>query len=35
MVDIIKVDNLSKIFGKTKAVDNISFEVKKENYLGF
>ena len=31
----IKVDNLSKIYGTQKAVDNISFEVKKGEVLGF
>jgi ABC-2 type transport system ATP-binding protein len=31
----IKVKNLSKIFGKQKAVDNISFEVNKGEILGF
>lgn len=35
MDGIIKVDNLSKIFGKTKAVDNISFEVKRGELFGF
>ena len=31
----IKVKNLTKIFGKQKAVDNISFEVGKGEILGF
>lgn len=35
MEGIIKVDNLSKMFGKTKAVDNISFEVKRGELFGF
>ena len=32
---IVKVENLSKAFGKLKAVDNVSFEVKEGEILGF
>lgn len=35
MGNIIQVNNLSKSFGKTKAVDSISFEVKKGELFGF
>lgn len=31
----IKVSNLSKYYGETLAVDNISFEVNKGEILGF
>jgi ABC-2 type transport system ATP-binding protein len=32
---IVKVENLSKIFGKLKAVDNVSFEIKEGEIFGF
>jgi ABC-2 type transport system ATP-binding protein len=32
---IVKVENLSKAFGKLKAVDNVSFEVKMGEIFGF
>lgn len=32
---IVKVENLSKVFGKLKAVDNVSFEVKIGEIFGF
>jgi ABC-2 type transport system ATP-binding protein len=32
---IVKVKNLSKTFGKLKAVDNVSFEIKEEEIFGF
>ena len=32
---IVKVENLSKVFGKLKAVDNVSFEVKMGEIFGF
>ncbi|MGI0091852.1 MAG: ATP-binding cassette domain-containing protein [Nitrososphaerales archaeon] len=32
---IVKVENLSKTFGKLKAVDNVSFEVKEGEIFGF
>jgi ABC-2 type transport system ATP-binding protein len=32
---IIKVENLSKVFGKLRAVDNISFEVNEGEIFGF
>ncbi|HYB67948.1 MAG TPA: ATP-binding cassette domain-containing protein [Candidatus Acidoferrales bacterium] len=32
---IVKVKNLSKIFGKLKAVDNVSFEIKEGEIFGF
>ncbi|MBP3707639.1 MAG: ABC transporter ATP-binding protein [Clostridia bacterium] len=32
---ILEIKNLSKYFGKTKVVDNLSFEVKKGEILGF
>lgn len=35
MGNIIQVNNLSKRFGETKAVDSISFEVKKGELFGF
>jgi ABC-2 type transport system ATP-binding protein len=31
----VKVENLSKVFGKLKAVDNVSFEVKVGEIFGF
>jgi len=31
----VKVENLSKVFGKLKAVDNVSFEVKMGEIFGF
>ena len=31
----VSVNNLSKIYGTQKAVDGISFEVKKGEILGF
>jgi len=34
-MDIIKVKNLKKHFGKTKAVDGISFDVKRGEIFGF
>ena len=34
-MSIIKVENLKKYYGKTKAVDDISFEVQKGEILGF
>lgn len=33
--DVIKVENLKKHFGKVKAVDGISFQVKKGEIFGF
>lgn len=35
MEDIIRVENLVKHFGNVKAVDDISFTVKKEELFGF
>lgn len=35
MAILLKASNLSKHFGKTKAVDNISFEIKQGEILGF
>jgi ABC-type multidrug transport system ATPase subunit len=32
---VINVKNLKKYFGKTKAVDGISFEVKEGEIMGF
>lgn len=32
---MIKVENLTKYFGSTKAVDDVSFEIKKGEILGF
>ncbi|MBU0597528.1 ATP-binding cassette domain-containing protein, partial [Patescibacteria group bacterium] len=32
---IIEVNNLKKYFGKTKAVDDISFDVEKGEIYGF
>ena len=32
---ILKVNNLSKNFGETKAIDNISFEVRKGEFFAF
>jgi ABC-2 type transport system ATP-binding protein len=32
---IVKVENLSKTFGKLKAVDNVSFEIKEGEIFGF
>lgn len=32
---ILEIKNVSKYFGKTKVVDNLSFEVKKGEILGF
>jgi ABC-2 type transport system ATP-binding protein len=32
---IVKVENLSKIFGKLKAVDNVSFEIREGEIFGF
>jgi len=32
---IVKVENLSKVFGKLRAVDNVSFEVKMGEIFGF
>jgi ABC-2 type transport system ATP-binding protein len=32
---IVKVDSLSKIFGKLKAVDNVSFDIKEGEIFGF
>jgi len=34
-MNVIEVENLKKYFGKTKAVDGISFEVKKGEIFGF
>lgn len=34
-MDVIEVKNLKKYFGKTKAVDDISFEVRKGEIFGF
>lgn len=34
MNDIIKVENLSKSYGQLKAVNNISFTVKKGTIMG-
>ncbi len=34
-MNVIEVKNLKKYFGKTKAVDDISFEVKKGEIFGF
>ena len=35
IVNMVEVRNLSKTFGKLKAVDNVSFEVKKGEIFGF
>lgn len=35
MKSIIEIKNLKKYFGQTKAVDDVSFEVKKGEILGF
>ena len=35
MKEVIKVENLKKTFGKSTAVNNISFSVKKEEILSF
>ena len=32
---IVKVENLSKVFGELKAVDNVSFEIKEGEIFGF
>lgn len=32
---MLKVENVSKYYDDFKAVDNLSFEVKKEKYLDF
>ncbi|MCZ2846022.1 MAG: ABC transporter ATP-binding protein [Candidatus Bathyarchaeota archaeon] len=34
-MNVIRVDNLKKFFGKTKAVDGISFEVREGEIMGF
>ncbi len=34
-MSVIQIDNLKKYFGQTKAVDGISFEVKKGEIFGF
>ena len=34
-MDIIKTNNLSKKFGNLKAVDNVTFSVKKGEIFGF
>lgn len=35
MSDIIKIEHLNKCFGDVKAVNDLSFRVKKENCLHF
>ncbi|HXZ91115.1 MAG TPA: ATP-binding cassette domain-containing protein, partial [Candidatus Dormibacteraeota bacterium] len=35
IVNMVEVRNLSKTFGKLKAVDNVTFEVKKGEIFGF
>ena len=35
MENVVEIKNLTKYYGKTKAVDNISFEVKKGEIFGF
>lgn len=35
MNNIIQIKNLTKSFGEVKAVQNLSFRIKKVNYLPF
>lgn len=32
---MLKLENVTKYYGDLKAVDNLSFEVKREKYLDF